>query len=79
MIALAIVAAALIVAAPLVIIALKLRRIAMDVATLLNQITAINVDLDILIAKGGTAPDLQPVADALTALDDKIKTATPAG
>lgn len=54
-----------------------LRRISMDLNTILNQIGTLSADVDALIASNKPV-DLQPVADALTALDDKVKAATPA-
>lgn len=54
-----------------------LRSIAMDVATILAQIATISTEVDALVAASKPV-DLQPVADALTALSGKVTAATPA-
>lgn len=72
------------IAAELLVLIFYTRRILMAVqpSDLLTQIATIGTDLQALIAglqAGQTPPpDLQPVADALTALDSAIKAATPA-
>lgn len=57
----------------------ELHKMAIAVSDLLTQITAISTDVDALVAASVPQPpvDLQPVSDALTALDAKVKAATP--
>ena len=57
-----------------------LHHMAIQVSDLLSQITTISADVDALVARSTPTPavDLQPVADALTALDAKVTAANPA-
>ncbi len=56
----------------------RIHHMAIAVSDILTQIAAVSTDVDALIASQSPAPDLQPVFDALTALDTKVKAATPA-
>jgi hypothetical protein len=58
-----------------------LTKMAIQVSDLVTQVATVSADFDAYVAAQPvpTPPvDLQPVADALTALDGKIKLATPA-
>ncbi len=55
----------------------RIQAMALQVSDLLTQIASVSTDLDALIASQTPPADLQPVSDALTALDGKIKAATP--
>jgi len=57
-----------------------IHKMAIAVSDLLTQVATISTDVDALVARSVPTPpvDLQPVADALTALDAKVTAANPA-
>lgn len=49
-----------------------------DVNSVLAQLTQLSSDVDALIAKPVPVADLQPISDAITAISQKVTTATAA-